>query len=67
LAKSLRRKTKAGVRSLRQISAELAARGHLNRAGKPFSAASVRNMLAVPAGAIKPAALGGGTKELVID
>jgi hypothetical protein len=31
LAKALRRKTKAGQRSLRQISAELAARGHLNR------------------------------------
>jgi DNA invertase Pin-like site-specific DNA recombinase len=53
LAKALRRKTKAGVRSLRQISAELAARGHLNREGKRFSATSVMNMLAVPASAIK--------------
>jgi len=57
LAKALRRKTKAGVRSLRQISAELAARGHLNREGRPFSAASVMNMLSVPASALaKPAA-----------
>jgi DNA invertase Pin-like site-specific DNA recombinase len=52
LAKALRRKTKAGQRSMRQISAELAARGHLNRDGRPFSAASVMKMLAVPASAL---------------
>jgi DNA invertase Pin-like site-specific DNA recombinase len=57
MAKALRRKTKAGQRSLRQISAELAARGHLNREGKPFSATSVMNMLSVPTSALaKPGA-----------
>jgi hypothetical protein len=30
---------------LRGISAELAAQGHLNEAGRPFSAISVNNML----------------------
>src|SRR5271154_4186784 len=45
LAKQLRRKTKAGQRSLRDISRELAERGHLNEAGRPFSAISVRNIL----------------------
>lgn len=53
LAKALRRKTKAGVRSLREISAELAARGFLNRNGRPFSAPSVMNMLNVPTSALK--------------
>jgi hypothetical protein len=52
LAKALRRRTKAGQRSLRQTSAELAARGHLNREGKPFSATSVMNMLSVPTSAL---------------
>jgi hypothetical protein len=47
LAKQLRRKRpKGGQRSLRDISRELAALGHLNEIGKPFSAVSVRNMLA---------------------
>ena len=41
LAKKLRR-----GRSLREISAELAARGHLSAAGKPFTAKSVAAMLA---------------------
>jgi hypothetical protein len=53
LAKALRRKTKAGQRSLCEISRELAARGHLNRNGRPFSAPSVMNMLNVPTSAIK--------------
>jgi DNA invertase Pin-like site-specific DNA recombinase len=47
LAKQLRRKRpKGGQRSLRDISRELAALGHLNEIGQPFSAVSVRNMLA---------------------
>ena len=41
LAKKLRR-----GRSLREISAELAARGHLSGGGKPFTAKSVQAMLA---------------------
>lgn len=46
LAKELRRRRpKGGQRSLREISRELAARGHLNEAGAPFGAASVRNLL----------------------
>jgi DNA invertase Pin-like site-specific DNA recombinase len=54
LAKDLRRKRgKMPQRSLRQISAELAARGHLNGKDRPFSAVSVSKMLAVPASAIK--------------
>jgi hypothetical protein len=36
---------KGGQRSLREISAELAARGHLNERGVPFSAASISAML----------------------
>lgn len=39
------RKPKSGVLSLRAISAELAARGHLNDMGKPFSAKSIASML----------------------
>jgi DNA invertase Pin-like site-specific DNA recombinase len=47
LAKQLRRKRpKAGERSLREISRELAKRGHFNHRGKPFAPMSVRNMLA---------------------
>jgi DNA invertase Pin-like site-specific DNA recombinase len=47
LAKELRRKRRKGGRlSLREISRELAERGHLNQIGRPFSAVSVRNMLA---------------------
>jgi DNA invertase Pin-like site-specific DNA recombinase len=46
LAKQLHRKRpKGGQRSLREVSRELAQRGHLNHAGRPFSAMSVRNML----------------------
>jgi DNA invertase Pin-like site-specific DNA recombinase len=53
LAKDLRRKWgKMPQRSLRQISAELAARGHFNSKGRPFSAVSVMKMLAVPASEI---------------
>ena len=45
-AHQLRRKRpKGGKRSLRDISAELAARGHLNERGVPFSAASINSML----------------------
>lgn len=39
------RKPKNGVLSLREISVELAAAGHLNESGKPFSAKSVSAML----------------------
>jgi DNA invertase Pin-like site-specific DNA recombinase len=46
LVRQLRRKKpKGGQRSLRQISAELAAQGHLNERGRPFSAASINSML----------------------
>jgi DNA invertase Pin-like site-specific DNA recombinase len=46
LVRQLRRKRpKGGQRSLRQISAELAAQGHLNERGQPFSAASINSML----------------------
>jgi DNA invertase Pin-like site-specific DNA recombinase len=46
LAKQLRRKRRQGARlSLRQVSAELAALGHLNEIGRPYSAVSIRNML----------------------
>jgi DNA invertase Pin-like site-specific DNA recombinase len=41
LARQLRRRRpKGGQRSLREIAAELAARGHFNERGQPFSAAS---------------------------
>ena len=40
-----RRRPKGGQRSLRDISAELALRGHLNERGQPFSAASINSML----------------------
>src|SRR5262245_20761142 len=40
-----RRRPKGGQRSLRDISAELAALGHLNERGRPFSAASIGSML----------------------
>jgi DNA invertase Pin-like site-specific DNA recombinase len=47
LAKQLaRRKPKGGKMSLRQISAALAAEGHLNERGRPFAAKSVAAMLA---------------------
>ncbi len=46
VAKQLRRRSpKGGQRSLRSVSAELAARGFLNERGNPFAAASVRAML----------------------
>jgi hypothetical protein len=45
LAQELRRRRRKGRRlSLRSISAELAARGHLNEEGRPFSAISINNM-----------------------
>jgi DNA invertase Pin-like site-specific DNA recombinase len=40
-----RRRPKGGQRSLREISAELAARGFLNERGNAFSAASISSML----------------------
>jgi len=47
LAKRLaRKKPKGGKLSLRAISAELAAQGHVNEGGKPFAAKSVAAMLA---------------------
>lgn len=39
------RKPKGGVLSLREIAAELAARGHVSATGRPFNAKSVRSML----------------------
>jgi DNA invertase Pin-like site-specific DNA recombinase len=46
LAKALRRrKPKGGQMSLRAISAELAAQGHLNERGKPFNPNSIAAML----------------------
>ena len=46
LAKALRRKRPKGApMSLREISAALAAQGHLNAAGKPFNPKSVSSML----------------------
>ena len=46
LAKSLARKTvRGGQMSLRAISAELAAQGHLNERGQPFNSKSVMSML----------------------
>jgi DNA invertase Pin-like site-specific DNA recombinase len=45
-ARRLRRKLpKGGQRSLREVAAELARRGHLNANGRPFSASSVKSML----------------------
>jgi DNA invertase Pin-like site-specific DNA recombinase len=49
LAKTLRRKRPKGApMSLREISAALAAEGHLNAAGKPFNPKSVQSMLTGP-------------------
>jgi pilus assembly protein TadC len=46
LVRQLRRKRpKGGQRSLRDISAELAARGIMNERDQPFSAASIASML----------------------
>jgi hypothetical protein len=45
-AKRLRRRTKAGQRSLRATAVELAARGHRNERGAVFSPSSVASMLA---------------------
>jgi RNA polymerase sigma-70 factor, ECF subfamily len=41
--RQLRRRRPKGQRSLRQISAEFAGRGHLNERGRPFSAASINS------------------------
>jgi DNA invertase Pin-like site-specific DNA recombinase len=46
LARQLRRKRKGGQRSLREIASKLTAAGYVNEHGRPFSATSVRNMLA---------------------
>ena len=47
LARRLRRKRpKGGQLSLRAVSEELAAQGHLNERGKPYAAKSVASMLA---------------------
>jgi DNA invertase Pin-like site-specific DNA recombinase len=47
LAKALaRKKPKGGKLSLRAVSAELAARGHLNERGRPFNPKSVSVLLA---------------------
>jgi hypothetical protein len=47
LVRQLRRKRpKGGQRSLRDISVELAARGHLNERSQPLSAASINSMIA---------------------
>jgi hypothetical protein len=48
LVRQLRRpaRPKGGQGSLRDISAELAQRAHLNERGVPFSAASINSMLA---------------------
>jgi hypothetical protein len=46
LVRQLRRRhPKGGQRSLRAISAELAARGYLNENERPFAAASVKSIL----------------------
>jgi DNA invertase Pin-like site-specific DNA recombinase len=45
-AKRLRRKTKAGRRSLREIAAELATLGYVNERGTMFSPSSVASILA---------------------
>jgi DNA invertase Pin-like site-specific DNA recombinase len=48
LTQQLRKRRRKGSRlSLRDISAELAALGYLNEAGRPFSAISVSNMLSM--------------------
>jgi DNA invertase Pin-like site-specific DNA recombinase len=49
LAKELRRKPRGQKRpSLRDVAAELAARGHVNVHGKPYAAKSVNAMLTAP-------------------
>jgi hypothetical protein len=46
MVKQLHRRPKGGSqRSLREISAELAAQGYLNERGNPYSAASINAML----------------------
>jgi hypothetical protein len=46
LVRRMRRaKPKGGQMSLREISAELAARGHFNERGQPYAAASIQSML----------------------
>ena len=47
LVRRLRRKRpKGGIRSLREIADELARSGHVDERGRPFTATSVRRMLA---------------------
>lgn len=47
VAKRLRRKLpKGGQLSLRQVAAQLAARGYVSTSGKPFSASAIKSMLA---------------------
>jgi hypothetical protein len=55
-AKRLRRKTKAGQRSLRAIAAELATLGYVNERGAVFSPSAVASMLA---GRVAPPASAG--------
>jgi len=51
LANALRRrKPKGGQMSLRAISAELAAQGHLNERGQPFNSGSISAMLGLKEG-----------------
>jgi hypothetical protein len=46
LVRRMRRaRPKGGQRSLREISAALAAEGHLNEGGQPYAAASIQSML----------------------
>jgi DNA invertase Pin-like site-specific DNA recombinase len=46
LVRRMRRaRPKGGQRSLREISAALAAQGHLNERGQPYAAASIQSML----------------------
>ena len=47
LAKQLHRKREP-IMSLREIAAELAHQGHLNRSGNPYSASAIRGMLDGP-------------------
>jgi hypothetical protein len=45
LANRLRHTRSGKQRSLREISAELAKRGHVNNTGRPFAAMSIRKMV----------------------
>jgi hypothetical protein len=48
-AKRLRRKTKAGQRSLREIAAELAKLGYVNERGAVFSPSAVASIVGLEA------------------